>query len=44
MLTDDDKDLTRQCMDALRDGIDGFRAGRPQVEMVAAVANILALC
>ena len=44
MLTDTDKDLVRQCMNALRDGIAGFRTRRPQLEMVAAVANTLACC
>ena len=44
MLTDTDKDLVRQCMNALRDGITGFRTRRPQLEMVAAVANTLACC
>src|SRR3990167_8446527 len=44
MLTDTDKDLVRQCMNALRDGIAGFRTRRHQLEMVAAVANTLACC
>jgi ATP-dependent DNA helicase DinG len=44
MLTDTDKDLVRQCMNALRDGIAGLRTRRPQLEMVAAVANTLACC
>jgi len=44
MLTDIDKDLVRECMDALRRGIAGFRPRRPQLEMVAAVANTLACC
>ncbi|MBQ1762265.1 MAG: hypothetical protein IIZ92_05120, partial [Aquincola sp.] len=44
MLTDADKDLVRRCMNALRDGIAGFRTRRPQLEMVAAVANTLACC
>ena len=44
MLTDTDKDLVQQCMNALRDGIAGFRTRRPQLEMVAAVANTLACC
>jgi len=44
MLTDTDKDLVRECMNALRRGIAGFRPRRPQLEMVAAVANTLARC
>lgn len=31
-------------MDALRDGTDGFRARRSQLETVAVVANTLARC
>ena len=31
-------------MDALRDGTDGFRVRRSQLEMVAAVANTLTRC
>lgn len=44
MLTDTDKDLVRECMNALRHGIAGFRTRRPQLEMVAVVANTLACC
>jgi ATP-dependent DNA helicase DinG len=44
MLSDVDKALIRQCMEALRDGIEGFRPRRPQLEMVAAVANTLSRC
>lgn len=44
MMTDEEKQQIRACMDALRDGIEGFRSRRPQLEMVAAVANTLARC
>ena len=44
MVTDDEKALIRSCMDALRDGIEGFRARRPQLEMIATVATTLAKC
>src|SRR5215207_1367027 len=44
MMTDYEKQQIRACMDALRDGIEGFRSRRPQLEMVAAVANTLARC
>ena len=44
MLPDTDKDLVRQCMDPLRDGIAGLRTRRLQLEMVAAVANTLLCC
>jgi ATP-dependent DNA helicase DinG len=43
-MTEDEKQQIRAWMDALRDGIEGFRARRPQLEMVAAVANTLACC
>lgn len=36
--------MIRSCMDALRDGIEGFRARRAQLEMVATVATTLAQC
>jgi len=44
MLTDDEKRQIRAWMDALRDGIDGFRSRRPQLEMIATVAHTLAHC
>jgi len=44
MVTDDEKALIRACMDALGQGIEGFRARRPQLEMIASVANTLARC
>lgn len=44
MVTDDEKSLIRACMDALRDGIAGFRSRRPQLEMIATVASAMAAC
>ena len=44
MMTEDEKFQIRQCMEALRDQVEGFRARRPQLEMIAAVANTLARC
>jgi ATP-dependent DNA helicase DinG len=44
MVTDDEKSLIRACMDALRDGIEGFRSRRPQLEMIATVAAAMAAC
>ena len=39
MVRDEEKQLIRQCVEALREGIPGFRSRRPQMEMIAAVAN-----
>jgi ATP-dependent DNA helicase DinG len=44
MITEDEKALIRECMDALRNGIEGFTSRRPQLQMVAAVANTLGRC
>jgi ATP-dependent DNA helicase DinG len=44
MIHEDEKRLIRSCMDALKRGIDGFRSRRPQLEMIAAVANTLGDC
>jgi len=44
MMTDDEKNLIRQCMDALRSEVAGYQARRPQLEMIATVANTLARC
>ena len=44
MVRDEEKQLIRQCVDALREGIPGFRSRRPQMEMIAAVANTLSRC
>jgi ATP-dependent DNA helicase DinG len=41
MVTDDEKTSIRECMEALKRGIDGFRSRRPQLQMIAAVANTL---
>lgn len=44
MVAEDEKAQIRLCMDALREGIEGFRSRRPQLEMVATVATALAEC
>jgi ATP-dependent DNA helicase DinG len=44
MVREEEKHLIRQCVDALREGIPGFKSRRPQMEMIAAVANTLARC
>jgi ATP-dependent DNA helicase DinG len=44
MMTEQEKARIRACMEALREGVEGFRSRRPQLEMVAAVANTLARC
>lgn len=44
MVRDDEKQLIRECIDALREGIPGFKSRRPQMEMIAAVANTLSRC
>jgi ATP-dependent DNA helicase DinG len=44
MVHDDEKAQIREGMDALKRGIDGFRARRPQLEMVATVAATLGRC
>lgn len=44
MVTDNEKDWIRSSMDALRNGIEGFRSRRPQLDMIATVANTLANC
>lgn len=44
MVRDDEKQQIRQGVDALRDGVAGFRSRRPQMQMIAAVANTLGRC
>ena len=44
MVREEEKHLIRQCIDALREGIPGFKSRRPQMEMIAAVANTLSRC
>lgn len=44
MLRDEEKAAIRQCIDALRAGIPGFKSRRPQMQMIATVANTLARC
>jgi ATP-dependent DNA helicase DinG len=44
MVHEDERALIRECMDALKRGIDGFRSRRPQLEMVATVASALGQC
>lgn len=44
MLHDDDKDQIRACLDALKLGLPGFRTRRPQLEMIATVAQALGQC
>lgn len=44
MVTEEEKAQIRLCMDALREGIEGFRSRRPQLEMIATVATTLAAC
>ena len=44
MVREEEKHLIRQCVDALREGIPGFKSRRPQMEMIAAVANTLSRC
>ena len=44
MVREQEKHLIRQCIDALREGIPGFKSRRPQMEMIAAVANTLSRC
>ena len=44
MVRDAEKQLIRECIDALREGIPGFKSRRPQMEMIAAVANTLSRC
>ena len=44
MVREEEKQLIRQCVDALREGIPGFKSRRPQMEMIAAIANTLARC
>jgi len=43
-MREEEKQLIRQCVDALRDGIPGFKSRRPQMEMIATIANTLARC
>jgi len=42
MLTPDEKQLMQRCLDAIRERSPGFRARRPQLQMIAAVAHALA--
>lgn len=44
MVTDDEKAQMRLVLDALREGIEGFRTRRPQLEMIATVASALGNC
>ena len=44
MVRNEEKPLARQCIDALREGLPGFKSRRPQMEMIAAVANTLSRC
>lgn len=44
MLSEDEKSLIRDCIDSMRSQIDGFRTRRPQLHMVATIANALAAC
>ena len=44
MVRDEEKQLIRQCVDALRAGIPGFKSRRPQMEMIATVTNALGRC
>lgn len=43
-MREEEKQLIRQCVDALREGIPGFKSRRPQMEMIATIANTLARC
>jgi hypothetical protein len=44
VLTDQEKRAIRECLDALRAGIPGFRSRSPQLKMIAVVAQTLASC
>lgn len=44
MLTEEERRSITACMQALREGIPGFQTRKPQLAMVAAVANALANC
>ena len=44
MVREEEKQLIRECIHALREGIPGFKSRRPQMEMIAAVANTLSRC
>jgi ATP-dependent DNA helicase DinG len=44
MVTEDEKVQIRLCMDALREGIEGYHSRRPQLEMIATVAITLGTC
>ena len=40
MLTNEEKDQIRTCVDALKAGLEGFRTRRAQLEMMAVVATV----
>lgn len=44
MLTNDEKDQIRACVEALKAGLEGFRTRRAQLEMMAVVSNALGSC
>jgi len=44
MLSEDEKELIRKGLHALREGIPNFRSRRPQLEMIGTVANTLGVC
>jgi ATP-dependent DNA helicase DinG len=44
MVSEFEREQMRQCMRALRDGLDGFQTRRAQLQMVAAVAHALGSC
>lgn len=42
MLTEEEKDLMRRCLDAVRQGMPGFASRQPQLRMMATAAHALA--
>jgi ATP-dependent DNA helicase DinG len=42
MVREDEMQLIRQCIDAMREGVPGFRSRRVQMKMIATAANTLA--
>ena len=44
MVSEFERETMRQCMRALRDGLDGFQTRRAQLQMIAAVAHALGSC
>ncbi len=44
MVSEHERETMRQCMRALRDGLDGFQTRRAQLQMIAAVAHALGSC